>query len=78
MSGKIGPFKARDVIRALERLGFYLARQKGSHAQYVKDDHPYIATVPVHPTQEIAKGTLGNIIRASGVDADEFAQLAKK
>lgn len=78
MSGRIGPFKARDVVRALKKLGFRFIRQSGSHAIYEKDSHDPIASVPVHPTQEIKKGTLGNIISASGVDADEFARLAKK
>lgn len=78
MSGKVGPFKARDVVRALKKLEFRYVRQTGSHAIYEKDGHDLIASVPVHPSQEIKKGTLGNIIRASGVDAEEFARLAKK
>ncbi len=29
--------KAKDFVKVIEKLGFYLDRQKGSHAIYKKD-----------------------------------------
>jgi len=68
------PLPERRVVRALEKLGFQRHRQRGSHASYTHPDRRVI-TVPIHPTQEVAKGTLREIIRVAGVTVDEFMAL---
>ncbi|GDX99151.1 hypothetical protein LBMAG48_15550 [Phycisphaerae bacterium] len=59
-----------DVVRALERLGFRRARQRGSHVSMVRDDPFAAVTVPMH--KEVARGTLRSIIRTAGVSVEEF------
>jgi len=64
----------RDVIRAFTRDGWQVARQRGSHIILVKEGHQATLSVPDH--REIAKGTLRSLIRASGLTAEEFVELA--
>ncbi|WP_414553483.1 type II toxin-antitoxin system HicA family toxin [Anabaena sp. CCY 0017] len=39
--------KAKDFIKVIENLGFYLDRQKGNHAIY-KNSHGQRVVVPFH------------------------------
>jgi predicted RNA binding protein YcfA (HicA-like mRNA interferase family) len=52
--------KAREIIRALERAGFFVHHQTGSHAQLKH-------RVPI--------GTLMAILRQAGLSRDEFLKL---
>jgi predicted RNA binding protein YcfA (HicA-like mRNA interferase family) len=49
--------KAKEFIKVIEKLGFYLDRQKGSHAIY-KDIHGQRAVVPIHSGKDLKQGTL--------------------
>jgi predicted RNA binding protein YcfA (HicA-like mRNA interferase family) len=52
----------------LERLGFELARQRGSHI--IMRRGVYGCVVPNH--REIKLGTLAGVLRQAGVSAEEF------
>ncbi|MDA8358440.1 MAG: type II toxin-antitoxin system HicA family toxin [Actinomycetota bacterium] len=58
--------KVRDVIRTLERDGWRLDRQVGSHRQFRHPDRPGTVTVAGKPSDEVPKGTLGSIWRQAG------------
>ena len=59
-----------DAVRALEKAGFWIARQ-GKHI--VMTDGTRVLTVPRHnPVDAI---TMGNIVRDAGLTNDEFRQL---
>jgi len=58
--------KVRDVIRTLERDGWRLDRQVGSHRQFRHPDRPGTVTVAGKPSDEVPKGTLGSIWRQVG------------
>jgi len=64
----------RDVIRALERLGYYVRRQKGSHVRLYHEARP---PVTVTTAKTVKRGTLKNILRSAGIDVDEFVGLLK-
>jgi predicted RNA binding protein YcfA (HicA-like mRNA interferase family) len=64
----------RKAIRALERCGWELDRAKGSHHVFRHPDHPHRVVVPMH-ARDLAKGTLNQIVDASGVSRDEFLRL---
>ncbi|MEA3351154.1 MAG: type II toxin-antitoxin system HicA family toxin [Chloroflexota bacterium] len=66
--------RAREVIRALERAGFRVVRQKGSHARLRHEDGR-VVTVPVHPGQDIGRGLLRKILRDVDLSPDEFLKL---
>ena len=60
----------RKAVRAFERLGWQIARQRGSHIIMVKEGEITTLSIPDH--KEVAKGTLRSLIRAAGITVDEF------
>lgn len=70
--GSLPILKPRQIIRALERIGFRLLRKsKGSHWQF---EHPdgRRTTLPVHRGQDIGPGLLRKILRDIELDSDEL------
>jgi predicted RNA binding protein YcfA (HicA-like mRNA interferase family) len=63
----------REVVKALEKAGFQIARQKGSHLILVKDE----CIVPVPRHEQIKRGLLMAIIAESGLTKEEFLKLLK-
>jgi predicted RNA binding protein YcfA (HicA-like mRNA interferase family) len=59
--------KVRDVIRLIEATGWLLARQRGSHRQYVHPFKPGTVTVAGHPNVELPPGTLHSIMKQAGL-----------
>lgn len=55
-------------MRALERLGFTVIRQRGSHIILRRGASGCV--VPNH--REIKTGTLAGVLRQAGVSAEEF------
>jgi predicted RNA binding protein YcfA (HicA-like mRNA interferase family) len=50
--------KARDIIKVIERDGWYLVRQKGSHKQYKYPIKKGIVTIAAHKmSDELVPGT---------------------
>lgn len=67
--------KADEVIRSLQRHGFVVVRQKGSHARLRHNDGR-VTSIPNHPGQDIGKGLLKKILRDTDLTMDEL--LAKR
>jgi predicted RNA binding protein YcfA (HicA-like mRNA interferase family) len=63
--------KPREVVRALERLGFVEVRQRGAHRQFRHPDGRG-TTVPFHSGRDIAPPLLRQIIKDIGVTLEEF------
>jgi len=71
---KLRPAKPMEVMRVLEKKGFKLVRQSGSHAVYRHPDGRW-TTVPIHPGKDVAKGTLRKILKDAGITVEEFENL---
>ena len=65
----------RQVVKAFEKGGWVMVRQRGSHMILVKEECMATLSVPDH--KEVAKGTLRSLIRASGLSVDTFLDLSK-
>jgi predicted RNA binding protein YcfA (HicA-like mRNA interferase family) len=66
------------VIRALEKAGFLLRRQKGSHAVLVhSSDLSRRCVIPVHGSKPVKPGTLRAILKGAGISSGEFKNLLK-
>jgi predicted RNA binding protein YcfA (HicA-like mRNA interferase family) len=67
----------REIIRALERLGFVQARQRGSHVVMKKStsEGNIGCVVPLH--NEVAIGTLRSILKQAKVLPDDFVKVVK-
>lgn len=63
----------RECITALQRVGFYVRRQRGSHIVMRRDDPFAQVVVPDH--RELDRGTLRAIIRQAGLSVAEFVEL---
>ena len=64
----------REVVKALTKAGFQVARQKGSHLILIKNE--YIVPVPKH--QKIKRGLLLEIIAEANLTKEEFLKLLKE
>jgi len=66
----------REAVKAFERVGYAVDRQKGSHIQLRQIAAPYRRlTVPDQRT--LAKGLLRALIRDAGLTVDEFRELLR-
>ncbi len=74
---KLKPLPAHKVIKALEKAGFKVLRQKGSHVIMGHEDGR-VSVVPVHKGEEIGRGLLRKIIKDAGLSREEFLELLKK
>jgi predicted RNA binding protein YcfA (HicA-like mRNA interferase family) len=63
------------VIKTFEKLGWQVARQKGSHIILTKQGHIATLSIPNHP--QVARGTLRSLISKAGMTAEEFIDAAK-
>lgn len=62
----------KQLVKILERRGWYVKRVRGSHHILRHPNVPDAIPVPVHGSQPIKRGTLGNILRTAGISRDEF------
>lgn len=65
----------RDVVAALQRLGYQIARQRGSHMRlrHPSDPRRKPTTVPDH--RELKPGTLHAILRDANLSVEELRAL---
>ncbi|MGD9160149.1 MAG: type II toxin-antitoxin system HicA family toxin [Desulfobacteraceae bacterium] len=62
-----------EAIKIFKRLGFYEARQKGSHVVMRREHKGCV--IPRH--KELAAGTLRSAIKQAGISPDEFLEIYK-
>ena len=63
------------LVRALQRSGFFVVRQRGSHIRLQKrtQEGTIKLTVPAHRT--IKQGTLSHILKAAKLTPEELGKL---
>ena len=62
--------RPREVVKAFEKLGWEVSRQRGSHIILTKPGHIATLSVPNHPT--VARGTLRSLIARAGMTVEVF------
>jgi predicted RNA binding protein YcfA (HicA-like mRNA interferase family) len=71
--GPLPILRPRELVRALERLGFKQTRKSGgSHLRYVHPDGRR-TTVPMHKGKTIGRGLLRKILKDIGMSAEELS-----
>jgi predicted RNA binding protein YcfA (HicA-like mRNA interferase family) len=55
--------KVRDVIRLIERDGWFLIATRGSHRQYKHPTKPGRVTIAGKPSDDMAPGTLNSVLK---------------
>jgi predicted RNA binding protein YcfA (HicA-like mRNA interferase family) len=64
---------ARDLICALQRAGFAVDRQTGSHITLIRESPKARVTVPNH--KAIKSGMLKRILNDTGLSVEQFIEL---
>ena len=73
MNPKLKLCSGAEAIRKLQRAGWSVARQKGSHVMLTKAGYQWTLSIPQH--DELGPGLLRKLIRQAGLTAKEFNDL---
>lgn len=71
---KLPRVSGREIVRALEHLGFVQIRQSGSHVVMRRESNGCV--VPMH--NEVKVGTLAGLLRQAEVSHEEFTQALQE
>lgn len=71
MSERLPQLKPKELLRALEKLGFVLRRQTGSHAILRNPETKHIAVVPIH-ARDIKRGLLFGILKQANISTEDL------
>lgn len=74
---KLPVVSGKEIVKALQKAGFAVVRQKGSHVHLAKQsgERALHVTVPVHANKDLNSFVLRSIIRQAGYTPEEFAAL---
>ncbi|PSB02652.1 type II toxin-antitoxin system HicA family toxin [Merismopedia glauca] len=73
---KLPNLTGEELIATLQKIGFYVVRQKGSHVRMQHEDSR-VVTIPVHAGKTIGKGLLLKILRDADLTKDELVNLLR-
>jgi len=73
---KLPRLTAREITAVLEKIGFSLARQSGSH-QIFKNPAGKRATVPFHGSRILHPKVLKNILRDAELSLEDLEKLLR-
>ena len=76
MNGKLPLLKAKELIKILNKIGFEVIRQRGSHV-YLKHKDGRCTVVPVHTNREIGRGLLKRILNEIDMSREDFIKCLK-
>ena len=69
---------ARELVKALQRVGYRVVRQSGSHIRLqTEQPKPHALTIPNHSPLKLGtlSAILGDVARHRGMDKDELLEL---
>jgi predicted RNA binding protein YcfA (HicA-like mRNA interferase family) len=64
-----------DLLRALQRAGWYRHHHRGSHVYLRHPTRPGQVVVAVHAGEIIKQGTLAGILATAGLSVEELRDL---
>jgi predicted RNA binding protein YcfA (HicA-like mRNA interferase family) len=67
---RIPVVSGKKCVKILEKFGFVVYRQRGSHVTLVRDNPSNQTTVPLH--KELDRGTLKAILKQTNIGLEEF------
>ena len=75
---KIPQISGQQMVKILEKLGFYFVSKESSHIKLRRKFGQTIQTVIIPDHKEIRVGTFRNILRMVNLTLVEFEKLRKK
>ncbi len=70
-------YSARVILSALQRTGFIIVSQKGSHIKLFKRKGKRVFTVIVPNHKEIAISTFNSVLHQAGMTKEELEKFIK-
>jgi predicted RNA binding protein YcfA (HicA-like mRNA interferase family) len=75
MSPRLPALRPRQVLRVLQRAGFFIHHTTGGHHILKHPDKPHLrVTLPFH-NKDLKRRTLESIIEQAGLTAEAFRRL---
>jgi len=72
MSRRLPSLRPKEVIRALERAGFFVHHTSGSHYILKHPDQPTFRVTVAFHNRDLKRRTLESIVEQSGLSVEEF------
>jgi predicted RNA binding protein YcfA (HicA-like mRNA interferase family) len=63
----------QEAVKKFQKVGWVVARQRGSHIMMIKSNYEYTLSIPQH--KELGPGILRKLIRQAGLTVEEFDTL---
>jgi predicted RNA binding protein YcfA (HicA-like mRNA interferase family) len=73
---KLPNITGQQLISAMQKIGFEIARQKGSHVR-LKHEDSRVISIPVHAQKTIGKGLLLKILRDAELTKEELEDILR-
>jgi predicted RNA binding protein YcfA (HicA-like mRNA interferase family) len=73
--GRLKPEPFREIKLRLERAGFVVVSQKGSHVKFVRRAGNVVDTVIVPNKREVPVGTLRSILNQAHITPEDWENL---
>lgn len=77
MRGRLTPLSSREVLAALEKLGYVAVRQRGSHIRMRHLSDPVRKPVTVLAETELRPELVRKVIKDANLTVEEFMNLVK-
>ena len=76
---KLPRITGRELVKALQKEGFEITRQKGSHVQMTKyiGGEKLTFPVPIHASKTIKQGTLKGALRKANISVERLERLLR-
>lgn len=74
---KLIPIRPKELAKILEKKGFKVRKQTGSHLIFFKKGIRRPISVPIHPG-DLPSGLQRAILRQAEISLEEFGKLLKK
>ena len=71
MNGKLPLLDAKELIKILNKMGFEVIRQRGSHI-YLKHKDGRCTVVPLHAGRDVGRGLLKRILNETEISREDF------
>jgi predicted RNA binding protein YcfA (HicA-like mRNA interferase family) len=75
MPPRLPVLKAKEIIRALERAGFFIHHTVGSHAQLKHPAKPNFRVTVPQRSGDVPPTILRSILKQAGLSVEEFLDL---
>lgn len=75
---KLPVLKDKQLVKALLKMGFFIHRQKGTSHLIMAHSDGRRTTVPIHPGNDIPKGTLKAILNDLKINIEEFTNTLRQ